>query len=89
MCTLHSEDELQEFLSDAQKSRCPCMWHDHTTILKMGFVVVTVHVMYDSIVFYIDKEYQELNPGADVNIQAEVEQPDLHWVPLVYKIKLD
>ena len=44
----------------------------------MGFVMVTVHILYDPVVFYTDNEYQELNPGADVNIQAEVEQPEIH-----------
>ncbi len=34
-----------------QVSRCLCMWHDHATILKMGFIMVTVHVMYDTQVF--------------------------------------
>ena len=54
------------------------MWHDHATILKMGFVMITVHVMYDPAVFYTDEEYQQLHAGVDVNIQAEVEQPEIH-----------
>ena len=45
------------------------MWHDHATILKMGVIMVTVH---DPVVFYTEEEYEELNPGADVNIQTEV-----------------
>lgn len=51
---------------------------DHATILKMGFIMVTVHVMYDPVVFYTDKEYEELNPGATVNVQSQVEQPEIH-----------
>ena len=38
-----SVEELRELLSKAQKSRSLCMWHDHATMLKMGFVMVTVH----------------------------------------------
>ena len=45
---------------------------------KMGFIIVTVHVLYDPVVFYTDEEYEQLNPGANVNIQAEVEQPEIH-----------
>ena len=77
-----SEEELRELLCQAQKSRSLCMWHDHATILKMGFVMVTVHIMYDPVVFYTEDEYQELHPGADVNIQAEVEQPEIHLLAL-------
>ena len=73
-----SVEQLRELLSKAQKSRSLCMWHDHATMLKMGFVMVTVHVLYDPIVFYTDEEYEQLNPGVKVNIQAEVEQPEIH-----------
>ena len=72
-----SEEELRESLCQAQQCRSLCMWHDHATFLKMGFAMVTVHVMYDPLVFYTDQEYEELNPGAIVNVQAEVEQPEL------------
>ena len=77
-----SEEELRELLRQAQSSRSLCMWHDHATILKMGFVMVTVHVMYDPVMFYTVDEYQELNPGADVNIQAEVEEAHIHLLAL-------
>ncbi len=65
-------------LTPSSRSRSLCMWHDHATILKMGFVLVTVHVMYDSTFFYTDTEYQQLNPEANINVQAEVEQPEIH-----------
>jgi hypothetical protein len=77
-CDGKTEEELRELLQLAQRSRSLCMWHDHATILKMGFVMVTVHVMYDPVVFYTEDEYQELNPGTDVNTLAEVEQPQIH-----------
>ena len=73
-----TDEELRELLKQAQRSRAICFWHDQVTILKMGFVMVTVHILYDPVVFYTDNEYQELNPGADVNIQAEVDQPEIH-----------
>ena len=81
-CDGKSEEELRELLCQAQKSRFLCMWHDHATILKMGFVMVTVHIMYDPVVFYTEDEYLELHPGVDVNIQAEVEQPEIHLLAL-------
>lgn len=36
-------------LTPNNRSRSLCMWHDHATILKMGFVMVTVHVVLYSI----------------------------------------
>ena len=77
-CDGKTEEELRELICQAQTSRSLCMWHDHATILKMGFVMITVHVMYDPAVFYTDEEYQQLHAGVDVNIQAEVEQPEIH-----------
>ena len=59
-------------------TRSLCMWHDHATILKMGFILVTVHVMYDSEVFLTDDEYRQHHPNACVCIQAEIEQPEVH-----------
>ena len=45
--------------------------------------MVTVHIMYDPVVFYTDEEYLQLNPGViDVNVQAEVEQPEIHLLAL-------
>ena len=58
------------------------MWHDHATILKKGFFMITAHVMYDPVVFYTDSEYQELKGEADVNIQTEIEQPFIHLLAL-------
>ena len=73
-CDGKSVEELRDLLRQAQTSRFLCMWHDHATILKMGFIMVTVHIMYDPVVFYTDEEYKQLNPGViDVNVQAEVE----------------
>ena len=51
------------------------MWHDHATILGMGFIMVTVHVMFDSSVFLTDEEYNLLHPDATLCVQSEVEQP--------------
>ena len=58
--------------------RSLCMWHDHATILKMGFIMVTVHIMYDPLVFFTDDEFQQTHPGTSTSIQAEVEQPEIY-----------
>ena len=68
-----THEEQCEALDHAQTSRALCFWHDHATILKMGFIMITVHVMYDSLVFLTDDEYH-----SDINIQSEVEQPEVY-----------
>ena len=81
-CDGMSREELCQQLINFQRSRSLCMWHDHATILKMGFIMITVHIMYDPIIFYTDEEFQQLNPGASINIQSEVEQPEIHLLSL-------
>ena len=55
-----SHDALCQHLIKSERSRFLCMWHDHATILKTGFIMITVHVMYDPMVFYTDEEYLDL-----------------------------
>lgn len=89
-CDGRSEEELRDLLHQSERRRSLCLWHDHATLLKTGFVLVTIHIMYDSLVFYTQEEYEELHLGADVSVQAEVEQPEftcLRLVPLALKTR--
>ena len=36
-----------EALKNTQRCRSLVFWHDHSTILKSGYLLVTVHVLYD------------------------------------------
>lgn len=60
-CDSRSREELCQQLFRYERSRGLCMWNDHATILKMGFIMITTHVMY-ALVFYTDEEFQQLNP---------------------------
>ena len=73
-----SHEQLCNLLFQTQRARSLCMWHDHATILKMGFIMVTVHVMYDPLVFFTDAEYQQCHPDSSFRIQSEVEQPEVY-----------
>ena len=74
-----SHQQLCESLLRFQRTRLLCMWHDHTTILKMGFILVTVHTMYDPIVFFTDEEYRHAYPDTTISsIQSIVEQPEVY-----------
>ncbi len=79
-CDSLSEEELRQLLIQTERSRSLCMWHDHATILKMGFLMITVHVMYDPLVFYTDKEFKQRNPGSNTCVQSEVEQPEIYFL---------
>lgn len=68
-----SEKELRDLVRHSERYRCLCMWHDHATILKIGFDLITVHVMYDLIA-----ECEQLHPGVYVDVQSEVEKPEIH-----------
>lgn len=57
-----THENLCEVMMQAQTSRALCVWHDHATILKMGFILITIHVMYDSLVFLHRISWQCLYP---------------------------
>ena len=74
-----SHEELCKTLLHSERTRSLCLWHDHATILKMGFIMVTVHVMYDPAVFYTNEEYSLRNKGSSItSVQSEVEQPQIY-----------
>ena len=77
-----SEEELRHLLCQSQRSRNLCLWHDHATILNRSYFMLTVHVMYDPVVFYTQEEWLELHPNSDLNVQAEEEQPLPHFFTL-------
>ena len=61
-----SIEELKLMLKTAQRTRTLAFWHDHATILGHGYILMTVHVIYDTAVFMQDK---------NGNIQTVVEEP--------------
>ena len=34
-----------------QRSRKLALWHDHSTILNAGYILMTIHILYDPAVF--------------------------------------
>ena len=74
-------DKHQKFMrpTSTEIYRCLCMWHDHATILKRGYILVTVHVLYDVEVFFTEDKYHQLHPAdSSLCVQSEVEQPEVH-----------
>ena len=72
-------NDTKEKLKKYERSRHFVTWHDAYVIANHGHILFNVHVMYDPAVFYTSKEYKELT-GCNVNIQKEVEGPQLYIV---------
>ena len=76
-----SPNAMQQSILSQQRHRSLAMWHDHATILRNGFIMITVHVIYDKAVFYTNEEYFDKS-GIRTNIQCEVEQPEIFMLVL-------
>lgn len=56
-------DKLWDRFKELLHTCTLALWHDHATLLGLGVVMITVHVVYDPAVFYTQLEYdrQSLN----------------------------
>ncbi|KAI8481571.1 hypothetical protein Bbelb_406710 [Branchiostoma belcheri] len=72
-----SLEEKKEKLKTLRTTRHLCRWLDHSTILNTGYLLVTVHTLYDPAVYYTAKELEEQGRG-QVDIQSEVEKPEVY-----------
>lgn len=70
-------ESLQDALSQIQRTRHLVIWHDHATVLGSGYILVTVHALYDEAVYLSDQEYQE-KVGQAIHkgyVQHHIEEP--------------
>ena len=67
-------------MSQIERTRTLGMWHDHSTILGHGYVLITVRVMYDQAVFKVESELQEPEPFG--SIQSFIEEPEIHLIAM-------
>ena len=74
----NAEDHhLRELLQKLERTRTFAIWHNHSTLLGKGYVMITAKILYDTAVFKTQCEIGE--PLTD-NVQAIVEQPELHML---------
>lgn len=74
-------DSLRHLLAKYQRQRSLVIWHDHATVLNSGFIMVTVHILYDDAVFLTNDEYHQMF-DQHCDIQSIVEQPEIHMLAL-------
>jgi len=72
--------ELREQVKHLQRCRHLLMRHDHATILGSGYILITVTVLYDPLVFMNDAEYMAKTGKRICNIQQVVEEPHIHMI---------
>lgn len=81
--TTETHEQLCMALASYKRTRSLTLWHYHATILKMGFVMITVHTLYDPAVFVTDEEYWQQNlHHQGVCLQSEIEQPEIYLLSL-------
>ena len=76
-----STDQMQKIIANQQRQRSLAIWHDHSTILNNGLIMITIHVVYDKEVFLINEEYHH-KTGKCTNVQRQVEQPEIYMLVL-------
>lgn len=74
-----TDEELRERLQMLQRTRTLAIWHDHATLLGLGVVMITVHVVFDAAVFYTQSEWDR-NGGEKIDVQATIERPSLYMI---------
>ena len=75
------DNKLRELLIKIERTRTLAIWHDHSTLLGRGYVLITAKVIYDTAVFKSQHEIESSQAHAH-NIQSEIEQPQLHMLAL-------
>ena len=72
--------ELRERVKYLQRCRHLLMWHDHATILGSGYILITITVLYDPLIFMNEAEYTAKTGKWMCNIQQVVEEPHIHMI---------
>ena len=70
-----SEQNLRDTLKQYERTRHIAIWHDHSTILGRGYILLTAKILYDSAVF------KRSIPNAQ-SIQAYVEEPEISIIAM-------
>ena len=70
-------EELRSIIKTYQRTRTLVFWHDHVTILGLGSILTTIHVVYDTATFYTQTEYAQKFSSSE-NVQSMVERPEIY-----------
>ena len=71
--------ELKKKVALLQRTRTLALWHDHSTVLRQGYVLFAVKVIYDRAVFLTETELPP-NKAIIENLQEVIEQPMIYII---------
>ena len=74
---VESVSEAKKELQLLSHTRHLQVWHNNSTIAINGYFMVTINTCDDKNIHYTREEYKE-KPGIDINVQADIEKPQLH-----------
>lgn len=72
-----STETLQTKLKQAERTRTLGIWHDHSSILGRGYILITVKVFFDSAIFCANLEHMQAK-----DIQAYIEEPEVSIIAM-------
>ena len=70
--------EMRQKITKSERARHIAMWHDHSTILGRGYVLVTIKLPYDHAVFKSDDTINQ----SQKDLQAYIEEPVIQIIAL-------
>ena len=70
---------MRQKLKKTERQRHLLVWHDHSTVANHGHIVFMVSCIYDPAFYLTPEEYDQMT-GKWVDIQPEIEKPDIYIV---------
>ena len=68
-------------LKQLQRTRRLVLWHDHSSILSHGYLLMTIHTLYDPAVYMSTEEYcKSTKSVCERTVQELVEEPELYMI---------
>ena len=67
-------------LETYKATRNLAIWHDHSTILRTGYILFAVWIVYDPIVFLTEEEYTAIKGQSISYLQEIIEEPLIYMI---------
>ena len=72
-------DNPHQQLMQLQRTRRLALWHDHLCILAHGYLLMTIHALYDNAVYMSTDDYRKITDSTcERTVQELVEEPELY-----------
>lgn len=71
--------KMRKKLKSLERTRHLAIWHDHSTVANHGHLLFMVSALYDPACYLTSAEYKA-KTGQDINIQEEIERPQVYII---------